>query len=144
MGELIKRGGRGQDFLKNSFIQVGHNKMLLGVKNFKKYNLTSPTIKHRRVPALLIFCFALNSMLFVSSSLKWMLTFAQILLSFIDVFVLVIRVICIQEKSQSTTCFISFTSNKNNKGPSSTPQSCTPHFSSTRIFVCDIYLKTSI
>ena len=29
----------GQDFLKNSLIWLGHNKILLGVKNFKKCNV---------------------------------------------------------------------------------------------------------
>ena len=34
------KGGGGVDFLENSSIWVGHNKMLLGMKNFKKRNLT--------------------------------------------------------------------------------------------------------
>ena len=33
-------GGGGQKILENSLIWVVHNKILLGVKNFKKYNLT--------------------------------------------------------------------------------------------------------
>ena len=36
--------GGGLDFLENSLIWVGHNKMLLGVKNFKKCNLTLPPL----------------------------------------------------------------------------------------------------
>ena len=35
-------GGGGEDFLGNSLIWVGHNKMLLGVKNFQKMQFDPP------------------------------------------------------------------------------------------------------
>ena len=39
---VIKKGGGGEDFLENSLIWEGHNKMLLGGEKFQQMQFDSP------------------------------------------------------------------------------------------------------